>query len=807
MKITGNRLQVTDFQKKINNFFADQYQQYFFMASSLRRNHFICKHNGSKGLATIYRQPFTVNRLPSTVFCILFSVFCLLSPSIKAQNPIPAIGYWRQHLNYKNTIQVIKGDKVYCATNNNVFSIDNNNTAELYTKITGLNDFGVSCIGWDDYSQQLIIAYNNSNLDLLKGSTVNNIGDIQRSTITGNKTINNIFCKNGFAYLSSGLGIIVADLIKYEIKDTWIIGSSGNQIKINGFTADATYYYAATDEGVKRININANNLSNYKNWINLSGSNGLTTGIAANVINASNNIITQKNDSLFILNNNNWTVLYADANWHIINISSSNNKILVCQNTSSGNSRVIQLNTNGTIEKTIAKAGVISFPENALLDNSNIWVADFYGGLSSFRTSVQQFIPNGPQGTASGEMIFNNDTLFVAAGSVDAAWNYTFNRNGIYSFANDTWDFKGYYNIPALDSVLDFITVAADKTTNTIWAGSYGGGLINFNGNQTKIYKQGFIDAATGDAASYRVSGLAFDQNNNLWIANYGAPQDLKVRKTDGSFKSFSVPFVHTENALSQIVVDDANQIWMVSPKGNGIFCFNNNNTIDNTADDHWKYLRSGIGNGNLPSNNAYCLAKDKDGFIWIGTDNGIAVVQCASYIFQQNCDAVLPVVQQDQIAGYLFQNQTVQCIAVDGDNRKWIGTKNGAWLVSADGSSFVYHFTTDNSPLLHNDVNHISIDPKTGEVFFSTFSGLCSFRSTATEGGETNNNVLVFPNPVPPNFNGTIAIRGLVNDAIVKITELNGRLVYETKALGGAGKPSGTASITKTKKWPAACT
>jgi hypothetical protein len=43
-----------------------------------------------------------------------------------------------------------------------------------------------------------------------------------------------------------------------------------------------------------------------------------------------------------------------------------------------------------------------------------------------------------------------------------------------------------------------------------------------------------------------------------------------------------------------------------------------------------------------------------------------------------------------------------------------------------------------------------------------------------------------VFPNPVPSGYSGTIAIRGLVSNSIVKITELNGRLVYQTKALGG---------------------
>jgi hypothetical protein len=715
-----------------------------------------------------------------SVIFFLSSIIIVLSSS--AQSPI---GYWREHLNYQNTIQVVKGDKIYCATQNNFFSIDANNELERYSKINGLTEMGVSCLGWDDFTQQLIIAYNNSNVDVMKGSNIQNISDIKRSNISGNKTIYSIYCKNGLAYLSSGLGIIIVDLIKFEIKDTWLIGNNGNQIKVTAFTSDGSYFYAATAEGVKKAAINSNNLADFHNWINMNGSNGLSSGGATTICYVNNKLLTQKNDSLFVLNNSTWNLIYADTAWHIVNTNASSNNITVCQRTNAGASRVIELDITGKLLKTLSQAGIISFPQNALIDNNSIWIADLYGGLSNFSSTVQQYIPNGPPGTASGDLLFQKNILYAAAGTVDDAWNYTYNRNGIYSFINDTWSFKSYYNTNSLDSVFDFIALAADPRDESIWAGSYGGGLVNFVNDKLKIYKQNYLQPAIGDASSYRVSGLAFDQNNNLWISNYGAPQNLKVYKADGTWKNFSVPFSLLENAVSQIVVDDANQLWIVSPKGNGIICYNYGSSVDAINDDQWKYFRTGIGTGNLPSNNVYCVAKDKNGFIWVGTDKGVAIVQCATDVFKQNCDAVLPVIQQDQFAGYLFQNEAVQCIAVDGANRKWVGTKNGAWLVGADGDKIVTHFTVDNSPLLHNDVKKISIDPQTGEVFFATFTGICSYRGTATEASE-NTNVLVFPNPVPPNYNGTIAIRGLAENSVVKIAELNGRLVYQTRSLGG---------------------
>ena len=741
----------------------------------------------SKKQRLIFQKIPRINRQHPVVL-IVFSLFLFSAGS--AQNSIPPIGQWREHLNYQPAIQAVKGDKLYCATATNLFSVDPDKEIERYSKVTGLNDVGVQCIGWDAATQQLVIAYGNSNVDVLKNSNTKNIGDIKRSTISGNKTIYAIYCKDGLAYLSSGLGIIVANLSKYEIKDTWFIGNNGAQVKVNGFTCDGSLFYAATEEGLKSISVNANNLSNYANWQLLSGSNGMSAGSVKNILFTNNKIVAEKNDSLFILNGNTWSFLYADNTWPIINTTASENKLLLCQRTASGSARVIVLTTAGQIEKTLTQNNVISFPRSAILDNGDVWVADQFGGLSKFGTTVERFIPNGPIGTADGEILIQNNTLYAAAGSVNTAWNYQYNRNGVYSFRQDQWSYKGYYDLPVLDSVLDFITLAIDPTDAGVWAGSYGGGLVNFKeGVQPRIYKKGnsTLQTAIGDPASVRVSGLAFDQNKNLWVSNYGAAQNLHVRKADSSWKAFTIPFTHLENAVSQILVDDINQLWIVSPKDNGVFCYNYGQSIDNIADDKWKFYKQGPGSGNLPSNNVLCLLKDRNGFIWVGTDKGIGIIQCIADVFSaQSCDAILPVVQLDRFAGLLFKDEIVQCMAVDGANRKWIGSKNGVWLISPDGDKIIYRFTEENSPLLNNDVKRIAVDPATGEVFISTLSGICSFRSTATEGGEVNSNVLVFPNPVPPGYNGSIAIRGLVDNALVKIAEMNGRLVFQTRALGG---------------------
>lgn len=708
-----------------------------------------------------------------------------------AQDPVPPIGQWREHLPYNSAIDVTAGDgKVYCATPYSLFAVNvADNIIERYSRVTGLNETGMSAIKYDESNKKLFIAYSNSNIDIIYRNDIYNVPDIKRSAIVGDKSIYNIYVLGKNFYLSTGLGIIVIDGDRYEVKDSWYIGNGGNHVKVNGFTSDGTFFYAATEEGLKKVSMTATNLANYANWQTVSGSNGLPGGACKNVLTVQNKVIVQKNDSLFVQTGANWSFLYTDT-WPFVSSNTTENKIQLCERRPNGTSRVVMLNADGTVFRTLANVAAVSFPRKAILYNNEPWVADQFACLSHFGTSLtyQQYILNSPQAIASGEMLVYNNTFYATAGSVNDAWNYQYNGDGIYSFSAGSWNNINRYRYNQIDSLLDYITIAIDKRDETIWAGSFGGGLLHIKpGPVFEIFKQNNLGVTIGDPGSYRVAGLAFDKENNLWISNFGAAQQLRVRKSNGSWRNFTVPFGLFQNALSQILIDDNNYKWIVAPLGNGLICYDHGASIDNTNDDKWRRYISGAGNGNLPNSEVLCVAKDKSGFIWVGTTDGIGVIQCPQNVFSaQTCEAILPIVPNENFAGFLFKGQEVRGIAVDGADRKWVATKNGVFLISASGEKVIYQFTENNSPLLSSDVKKITIDGKTGEVYFATAKGICSFRSTATEGGEKNEDVVVFPNPVPPDYTGTIGIRGLVNNAIVKITELDGRLVYQTRALGG---------------------
>ena len=723
---------------------------------------------------------------------ILF--FCFTVP-VFAWSQLPPIGVWRMHLDYIRGKAITQSDKaVYCATPVSFFSVDKaEQIITRYDKVSGLNDIGVNTLKYDDETGKLLVAYANSNIDILYKTDVFNIPDIKRKNIIGDKNIYNIFFRNKKAYLSTGLGVILADLEKYEIKETWLIGNNGNNVKVNGFTADNNQFYAATEEGLKTALQTTANLTDYRNWTTVSGTTALSAGPCKDVVNVNRKIVLLKNDSLLVNNNGSWSLFYED-DFDIVNITVSGTKLVVSEKKGDYiDSRVLVINANGSIDKILTRADGFFHPLQAVVDGNDVWATDLFIPLQrkNGNAATVKIIPNSPSGSLAGDIVATNEALWVCGGEVNEAWNYQYNRSGFFQFKEDVWT---QYNQDAprfqwMDTVLDILTIAVDPVNEKIYAGSYGGGLAEINKDQVfKLYKQNSaIGVTIGDPNSYRISGLKFDTENNLWISNFGAAQNFVVKKADGSWKSFTTPFLIPENAVSDIVIDDVNQKWIVSPKGNGLLCFNHGTSIDNVGDDRWRRYLLGAGNGNLPSNQVNCIAKDKDGFIWVGTNKGIAIIQCTQDIFSGNgCEALIPVVQQDRFAGYLFGNEDVRTIAVDGANRKWVGTRNGVWLISADGEKVIYRFTEDNSPLLSNEIKRIAIDPKTGEVFITTFNGLCSFRSTATEGSDVNEDVLVFPNPVPPNYTGTIAIKGLVNNAIVKITEMDGRLVYQTRALGG---------------------
>lgn len=731
----------------------------------------------------------------------LFLFFFLILFRMFGYGQVP-IGQWRDQLPYTLCNSVTEaGSKIYYSTPYAIFYFDKeDNSINRITKINGLSDIGISCINYNSDYQTLVIAYTNANIDLIKNNTIINISDIKRKPILGNKTINSVYFIGKNAYLSCGFGIVVLDIDKEEIRETYYIGKDGSQVNVLCMVKDdKDSLFAASDRGIYKAYYKDPNLSNFASWHKDPGIDST----------AKYNTMTIFNGTVFV-NKKQGSIAsdtiykYTDGSWSrwertlynpVMKLESNNKYLLV-----SYNYYVKGFNTN--LEQIIDVWNYYPgnpFPQDAITDKNNIvWVADTYAGAISFNIETTIVTPlslSGPLTAKAFSLTCNGNDLYITPGGRDASYIPLFNSPQIYHFNSTNWKNIAGYTSPIMSPTHDIDCIAIDPFDPThVFAGSYGTGLLELkNDSVIRRFTEGnsTLRHHTGnpDTSDVRVGGVTFDKQGNLWVVTSHNNSCLSMKKGD-TWTGFTIPIVN-ENDLGQILVNSLGQKWIQMRYGNlnpySILVFDDNGTPENPNDDQAKKLNSAVGNGNIPGNIVNTIAEDKKGEIWIGTEKGVAVFYSPENIFTgQNFDAQRILVQQGSYVQYLLENETVTSIVVDGDNRKWIGTdRGGVFLFSEDGTKEIYHFTAEDSPLLSNRITGIAIN-NDGEVFFGTDNGVISFRSTATPGGDTNENVYAFPNPVKAEYDGYIAIKGLVNQAQVRITDISGTLIYSTKAEGG---------------------
>ncbi|MEO6883980.1 MAG: two-component regulator propeller domain-containing protein [Bacteroidia bacterium] len=748
----------------------------------------------------------------------LFFVLLIFGSAYSVQSQDLAIGQWREHLAYGNAISVTSGQgKVYCATKSGIFSYNtNDNSFERLSKVTGLSDVGATCIKFNTFNNSVVIAYTDGNIDLILNNTVINVPDIKNKAIAGNKTINSIYFINQYAYLACGFGIVVFDTQQQTIYDTYYIGLNGTYLNVRDITSDGTNIYAATDVGVYEAPLNSPNLANYSNWTKVGGG-VLAAGIYNTIASINGTVFanfsnllthnTSMKDTVYESTNggSTWTRFNLVTNTNIAKIEVSNNQLLFCtQNAIGVYDNIIHFLEN--VKYNINSNGMDD--NDAIVDQNNtIWIADQNTGLVKYvnpSTSVP-YAPNGPKTSNVFAMAISNNTLWAVPGGVDGHWDNEYNKDGIFLFNNDSWSTINPCNCgPNTDTLFDEMAVAVDPNNPThAYIGSWGKGLLEFyNGSVVNV----FTDQNTNGALQglnipgynpIRVPGLAFDQNGYIWATNSNVAHTICYRAPSGTWQGLNFStFLDNSKTIGNIMITQSGEKWVVLPRGTGIMVYQDNGTFAQPNTSNTKILTNIPGNGGLISNNIFSLAQDQTGAVWVGTDQGIDVFYSPDAIFSGSggWDAQQILLQQDGHVQILLQTQTVTAITVDGANRKWIGTNGGGvFLMSPDGTQQIQHFTAENSPLLSDNVGSIAINPNTGEVFFGTDLGIVSYKSTATQGGTDFGNVYAYPNPVPHGFTGPVAIKGLVQNADVRITDINGTLVYKTIALGGQAIWQGT--------------
>jgi ligand-binding sensor domain-containing protein len=409
------------------------------------------------------------------------------------------------------------------------------------------------------------------------------------------------------------------------------------------------------------------------------------------------------------------------------------------------------------VNSVLIDSTILEHPVSVLKEGNTLWVGDLNKGLYQKNAQPQWINLGGPSSAITSQVAISNNQLITS---------YSKNKTGISSFNENGWTNLVQLQNQKLSNI-DAVTI--DPKDQTWWLGM-GSELVNYDPFLNTVIK------SAPHPGNGVIQSIQLNQNGDIYLLKEGIGL---VVKESGQWNNYPIPDKYASTNLNKMVVEADELCWITGPSQQGILLFQkqNNQAI-------WKQLNTGKGSGNLPSMEITTITEDRDGTVWVGTNNGIAIFQCAT--INEGCDAYLPIVTSNGFNGYLFQKETIHCISIDGGNRKWIGTNNGAWLISKDGTEVIQHFTNENSPLPNNKVLSIAIEPKNGDVFFFTADEIISYKGQATEGKLIQEKIKVYPNPVAPDYNGPILIKDLVNNAMVKITDLNGQLITQMRAIGG---------------------
>ncbi|MBV6453785.1 MAG: hypothetical protein FNNCIFGK_01021 [Bacteroidia bacterium] len=726
----------------------------------------------------------------------LFLILSALLPFagvVNAQN-LP-LGSWREHLSFTHALFVNNtAGRVYCGTDQALFYLDkSDNSVQRYSKINGLSDVGISRMDYSDEQHVLVVCYSNSNMDLIYENGIVNVSDIERRSATGDKTIYDISFNGRFAYLATGFGVLALDLVKAEIKESYVIGLTGNEVPVYSVTNDGTYIYASTGDGILKGEIANPDLNNFAEWqlvfpdtdpsINYSALRSINGRLAVNFHSTTADSVVILNASTFAFEK---TLVAGNFATRQLRISGNRfyfvNNYTVQEWDSDFQNKLREVFA-GSVYTNTDMYGVSPG------DGSTLYIADGNNGLVEYRsdTDVSFTIPNSPASSRCSYLYHNGKTLYVAHGV--NRWNDSYDTDGYSTFDGVQWKTWNQKTIPSssvdLGQMMDVQTIISEPgNPDHIYCGSRINGVFEFDNNNpvTQFTKtNSSLQGAFGNTGQVKIGGMCYDSDGNLWVVNSGVNTVLNRKSKDGTWLPVSLQSSIPGGVnlfFGDVLYDNYGQFW-VTITSSGLIVY------DPAAQ---KSVRVSQETGGLPVNDVRCMVQDNEGQIWLGTSEGIAVIYSPGNATGSTAvQAQKILITINGITQYLLDKEIVTALAVDGANRKWVGTNGGGvFLLSADGTQQIANFNTSNSPLFSNTITSIAIDPVTGEVYIGTDKGLISYVGDATQGETGCNDLLVFPNPVKENYTGPIAIRGITANGNVKITDVAGNVVYETKAKGG---------------------
>lgn len=715
---------------------------------------------------------------------------------------------WRAHLAYSSVDEVERmNDKIYALSNNALFSVNSQtDEIEYYSRLTGLHAATIDHIAYNNALNKLLLTYQNGQLDVIDSNErVHNISDLYLKQANISKKVNDICMYSSKAYLAMNFGIIALDLKKYEIEDTYYIDQNLNEVNVQYICVLGDSIYAASNAILYSAHMN-DNLMDFAYWhktILPSGKN--TQGMRE----FEDRICVVRDNVLWSLSNGTWHKHASD--FSLRGLQKTNDLLFATIDNQHG---IVQVHSDFSIDMALTYGLV-----NDILQSGNdYWLATESNGLVAVRGgNYSEYRPAGPISNTPYRIRFFGDRLYVLSGGRWAAQNMHMGEIMYYEKGEWTNITNGQLVTMADHALYDFMNVAQDPTDKEhYFITTYGTGMLEMRGKEVvKLHlphNSSLQSAIPSDPDFYtRTDGAMFDDQGNLWVLN--ASYGINIADPNGIWYAFDLHSNRVQVPLTtpgEMIIDNRNSQWKWIPlcrSNTGLLLLQDNGTPTNPNDDKVQYRTEWFDqyNNQIRPDYIYTITQDHDNTIWVGTSKGIFTIPASvDFMNSDKCERI--VIRRNDGTGlgdFLLDNEQVNCIAVDGANRKWIGTaSSGAFLIQIVTDEVgntdvetIAHFTKENSLLPSDNILSIAIQESTGEVFFGTSDGLVSYMSDASEPEDSFDNLYVYPNPVYPTYKGYITIKGVMSNTIVRILDANGNLVKLLESTGGSAVWDGTNS------------
>ncbi len=724
---------------------------------------------------------------------VLFSSFVFaIHPPLHAQS----IGDWEIFSSYStiNSVSFDNVDTYYVLTQGGLFVVEDDIIISRFTTIDGMHRLDAIESIFDELNNRLIIAYTDGVIDVFNvdNQSFEKIDDIARVNEFTSKMINHFELQHNELVVATDFGVVVFDRNQLYVTNSYLnIG----EFPRGSTVYDVTFYddsiFVATSQGIASA-LSSSNLVDANEWNTkkLSESNNLEV---TEVEESNTFLLAISDDSLYSWNNGAWKVLDNQPLNNPSILESYEDEILI------GNINKIQSisENNETTDIFVSDKENITTIRSI---NSDLLIGTRENGLIELTSSSQIFKPSGPYLNFFSETEYK-DGILLASSTSQFPQSDPFNSIRGYYIYNNGWENYNRNTNTTLDEFSYAMAYTIDITDDDYFIGSWGDGIAIHSrlNNEIRVFDTTNSDftGISANSSYIVISGIDTDSFNNTWVISFLSDLPLNVySKESDEWTHFSSLPINNDELYFRLFVDSKNKLWIplidVSNNGKGLLIIDTGQNVFDESDDTYRKLTLSVDEGNLPDNNVIAIAEDKNGEIWIGTERGIARFIFPDFIVSTNNPSEYTaqwLINADTSATsrFLLRDINVSSIAVNSANQKWVGSVNqGIWLLNEDGSEIIARFTAENSPLISNNIEDITIDNERGVVYISTDLGLISLVETAKKPVNTLRDLKVYPNPFVYSKHDEVIIDDLSDQTTIKIVGADGSVFNSFQTKGG---------------------